>query len=350
MARLFADGFELGNLDLWDRIFSAAVSSSSPSASTGLYSFKGNNGAVKYVNAGKTLYVAFRVKLNYAGEYSVVLTNLRTSASSSFFQNIYTDGDAGAVGGLQLWFADDHLEFGYYPKSGAGFTQIGSDRFYGTQTDFHVQIRFTQDVSGNMLLQAKLDGFTCLNETILASQILQNANFYGWGISSTNCGIDDVVVDDANWPGASRIYLIVPESIGDLDTWYQGSIYSVPSGTKPNAVALVSTANPPIEAHYIYNNVVLDQQLFVCSNLPSTASEVKSVSLSIVALTPGSPAPTNLQIIKKIAGTASYSATKSILYNWGRINEFLENDPITASAWTVARVNDLQLGVRLVSS
>lgn len=148
---------------------------------------------------------------------------------------------------------------------------------------------------------------------------------------------DDIVVRDDGWPGAGGVHLLVPDSAGDVSDW------TASAGNPWDCVDEV----PPDFADYIYEDSAnLDSHLFNAESLPSEVDSVNAVKAMNVAklAVAGSG---NVRAIAKSGTTTDVGSSESLDTSDKYVDHLMDDDPDTASEWTVSGVNSLQVGAEV---
>lgn len=324
MARIFIDGFESGGMDAWDTV-SGPVASASQKY-TGNYAgyYSGSVYSIKQVPASATYYVAFKWYPNDANtrgiisfrESGTVHCSLNTVAA--FLANIKFTGkrystifETGAYTYEQLnwWFLQIYIYI--HDSSGRFVLKIN-----GT-----TELDFTGDTRNG--------GTGVINEI--------DVGYYDYASSYPNCYIDDLVVDDADYPGDTRIYGISPDGAGNSASWTPSA------GNNYECVDEV----PPSDADYVETNNNDQTDTHSMADMPSVY-EVKSVQVHTRAQTTGAPTPQNIALVCRppTGGTDYVGSDQAVGTAWKGFSELWENNPYTSSPWTESEVNGMEAGIK----
>jgi hypothetical protein len=154
---------------------------------------------------------------------------------------------------------------------------------------------------------------------------------------------DDVVVDDAIWPGCQKIVLLRPEAEGDIIEWSRTNDYD--NYEHVNEV-------PPNTEDYVYTTQLNRTDLYQVEQLPDDAYEIANVRGDAWAVKNSASNAQNASIafaLKNGVTTASsvfvsdtqnlYLSWKLVSYSWDIVN------PDTGYTWTVDDINIIQSGV-----
>ncbi len=207
MARVFIDGFESGKTDLWDLVVGAWIVSGI-AGMDGTYCLScdafGDYYAHKYVPAAPEYYLAFRYRGSSASYASSMcyffngatqLARLRRNPTTGLLEVRRGTGSGTllATGTIAVNVGTPILiEVHYKPHDTAGVFQV---RVGGV-----LDINFSGDTT---------DGATAIDGIRIG----------GDGTYYASCWFDNVVIDNAAWPGDTRIQAIRPSAPGALTEW-----------------------------------------------------------------------------------------------------------------------------------
>ncbi len=337
MARIFIDGFEHGQNDLWDNNTSPAGISvvSAVEGMTGNYCLFHNTNdqyIEKFVSAKDEYYVAFKYKPN-------------TNQARLLFQ--FFNGTNG-LGGLRRRKNDDgdplYVLEAYKGKHASGSVILaqGSTQLV-TGTAYLIEIRYKpHDSTG--VFQVKLNGVLEIDfsgdTTNYAGQIDRirigdTSNWsYGYGY------YDDLVLDDAGWIGNTKIQAIGPSAAGN------SAQFDPSAGSNWECVDEV----PPSDDDFNSTNVNDEVDLFTFGDLAGSIEEVKCVQVQARAAYEGSPTPTKLQLGVRRSSTNYFSASKDLTTSLKQHCHIWEQDPSTSSAWAKSGVDAAEFGYKAVSA
>ena len=229
---------------------------------------------------------------------------------------------------------------------GNGTTDVGGGGVFVDSSlygPYFVEVYYKPHVSSGRLV-IKVNGVTDCDytgQTVPASQSTLDTIWVGCGAGAyyTVWHINDIVVDDANWPEVTTMAVIAPNAVGNKNQW----IKSATSGENYECVddkIIVST-------DYNATNEAAKIDSFGAEPLPSEAAAVKSVNVHAFAVKEGSPTPTTVKPLIR-TGSTDYPAStgkapgiamKDIPGIWGQ-------NPYTASPWEVSEVNAMEIGYK----
>jgi len=320
MARVFIDGFEAGSLGLWD---SCTMSLETANPLDGLYSAKGYNGQRAQKNlpaALSELFVAFRFK----------------ATSISFTSRIFElRNGTTVVGSVEL----DGNRFRVL--RGTATVLATGDVLISANNINLLEIRFKPaDVGG--IFQLKVNGVLDIDftgDTTEGPTDIDNVRLYAESPSLYHY-FDNVVIDDAEFPGNTRIAGIKPIGVGSTTQWepLEGSNWDC-----------VDEA-PPSDSDYISTDIPDEMDLFAASDLPSGVSSVKCVQLQARAWKEGnSQNVQNLKLACRTSQTNYFSDNFEVQTSAKDFAKLWQTNPHTAQAWTRDEVNAMEIGVVAVA-
>ncbi len=187
-------------------------------------------------------------------------------------------------------------------------------------------------VNGTMVIDYSGDtkpGSDTQFNTILLGYI--TSGYYGYGY------YDDIVLDDANWIGNTKIQGIVPNGAGTTTQWTPSA------GNNWDCVDEV----PPSDSDYVSVNSVDQVDLYSASNLSGTIGSIKCVQVQARCVQEGAPTPTSLKLGLRTGGTNYWGSSQTVPS--GSPNGLVglwEQNPNTSSDWTESDVNGLEIGIQ----
>jgi len=326
MARIFIDGFEAGDLKLWDIVFGTPVLASSISGMDNTYCMQMTTSAQQYVSKNLTAateyYIAFRYRPSgvYSGQRLIVFYNGTTKLGSVRRNN-------------------STLVLGVY-SSGDGLLASSTAQI-NTNTTYLIEIRFKPNTSGG-IWQVKINGVLDIDysgNTGNASNINKLSIGAADGTPPTYAYFDNIVVDDAAWPGDTRIQAIKPTGAGASTQW-------IPSaGNNYDCVDEI----PPSETDYISTNTTGDLDQYAADDLTGNIANIKCVQVQALAKAEGAPTPNNLQLVVRTGGSNFVSGDKEVPSVSKQLYELWEDNPNTLAAWLESEVNAMEIGVKAVA-
>jgi hypothetical protein len=328
MARIFMDGFETGDGGLWDTITVSVSSSSIPAGFSGTYYLPCGTGyAEKQFAASKSeLYFAFKYYFSLTAQANGIIAFKDSNGTIilSILRNLSTklieahlgayDGSTLGTGNTVLSAYKTYLvEIYYKPLNSNGVVTIKID---GVQ-------QFTP-YSGDST--AGLEGIKSFLIGSTSSQAYSHGNY------------DDVVVDDANWIGNTKLGIITPNGTGTTNNW------TASAGTAYQCIDEI----PPVDTDYVYSNTT-DQIATYAMTTIANMNSVKAVQLQGRAAYEGSPTPTKIQLGVRSGGSDSFATDLSAGVGFGMLTKILELNPADSAAWEQADIDNLEIGVKAVA-
>jgi hypothetical protein len=205
------------------------------------------------------------------------------------------------------------IEVHYKPHDTAGVFQI---RVGGV-----LDINFSGDTT---------DGATAID----GIRIGGDGNYYA------SSWFDNVVIDNAAWPGDTRIQAIWPSAPGDLAEWDPSS------GQNWDCVDEI----PYSDTDYVSTNVTGKTDLYEVTDLVGSIHSVRCIQVSARAIKEGSPTPQNLQLACRSGGANYFGENVPVpAVNPKPLTKLWDTNPATGQPWTKDEVNALQLGFKAVA-
>lgn len=323
MARIFIDGFEAGALDLWDNIGSGASAIAAPSGMDGSYAGQvatSNAFLEKALSAAAEYYAAFLSKITFTvgGSSSIcqfksgstILVDIRRNSGTSKLE---------AYRGSTL--------------IATGTTVLNLSQVY------HLQVRVNiHDTTG--IVQVKMDGVLDLDfsgDTKPGTDTTTNA--FQIGQTTTNpmtIQFDNVVIDDATWPGKTNIQAIRPNGAGNSAQWTPSA------GSNWDCVDEV----PASDADSVVTNVNDQVDLYAAGNLVGTIDSVVCVQVQARAVKEGAATPQNLALGVRTGATDYFFSDKIIPTAAKSVFNLWAQNPNTAAAWTKTEVDGAEIGIK----
>ncbi len=160
----------------------------------------------------------------------------------------------------------------------------------------------------------------------------QSPNFYHH--------FDNVVIDDAEFPGNTRIALLKPNGAGSSTQWDPSA------GSNWDCVDEV----PASDSDYISTDAAEEADLFAASDLPSGVASVKCVQVQARALKEGNSLNVqNLQLACRTNSNNYFSQNFAVPTSAKGFAKLWQNNPNTAQPWTKGEVDALEIGVKAVA-
>lgn len=326
MARVFIDGFESGDRDMWDAENNATVVSSAGLDMDGDYCLDLNSSteyAQKNITATDEMYFAF-------------LYRSTDSNSSEQILSVYN----GATPLL-------HIEVDAYNdkliklKRGTTTTLVSGNKIINVNTTYLIEVYFKIADSGGRAT-VKVDGVQDIDFT---GDTKPDANTQfdrvrlGYGPSSGYTAyayFDNFIMDDAAWIGDTKIQAVVPTGAGNTTGW------------TPSAGANWQCVDekPASDADYVSINSNDVTDTYATENMAGTIGSVKCVQVQARSRTDGSPTPTNLKLAVRSGATDYLSGDKTVPVSEKGLWHLWENNPADAAAWEEADINAMEIGIK----
>jgi hypothetical protein len=321
MARIFIDGFESGTWANWDVVGGTPVISSLTGCS-GNYCVRfwiaGGNYLWKYISPISTLYAGCLAQFGSGNTRAVRLYDSATVIATIYFDSTNSR--------LSIYRGDVST---YLSSSLVGSFMIN--------TWYHIQFKYKPDPT-NGIFQVKIDDVLAIDytgNTVTSSQTTVD----GFRIEPQNYAYwDDVVLDDADWPGVSKIAGLAIDGAGDTTEWDPST------GSNYQCVDEI----PASDTDYVSTNTVDKVDVYSLADLPAEASIIKCVAVQARARKSGDSTPQNIaMVVRPPTGGTNYAGSDQALpTSYLIFQDLWEQNPYTTSAWTPAEVNSMQAGIK----
>lgn len=328
MARIFIDGFEGGDYNLWDSIYQDGTgnvfTTTPPTGMTGSYCLKiqWQGYARKNIPAASTYY--FGLKWRYADNMSYCIFSwLKGTTLLGYIARDL------ASGMLKLYIGST------LTVTSTKFIPIDVPCLY----ELYVYIA---DSSGRVVV--KVNGETVIDytgDTKPGSDTQIDCFGLGdCGSRVNGCGYyDDIVVDDAAYPGNTKIQYLVPTGAGNSTQW-------TPS-TGSNYACV--DEKPLSDTDYISTNTTNNLDTYALGDMSGSIGAVKSVQAQCRAKYEGTPTPTKLDLVLRSGGTDYPGSDKTLTSAYAHYSSIWNTDPADSAAWTDTKVNALEAGVKAIA-
>ena len=323
MARIFIDGFESGQDDLWDAESNATVISSAGLDMDGDYCLDLNAVAEyieKDITADDEMYFAFL--------YRPIQPTTSEEMISVF---------NGSTILIHIWNNSGTLK-----AHSSLFTLLATGTAaISINTTYLIEVRIKIADSGGRV-EVKVDGvqdidFTGDTKPDANTQFDKVRLGYG-GIASytANAYFDNFIMDDAAWIGDTKIQKILPIGGGNSTIW------------NPSVGANWQCVNerPASDVDYVSTNVVDQVDTYAAANMAGSIGSVKCVQIQSRTESDGAPIPTNLKLVARCTGVDYLSGDKSVPADPKSLWNLWENNPADSLAWEEADVNAMEIGIR----
>ena len=325
MARIFIDGFEAGEHDMWDAENNATVVSSAGLDMDGDYcldlaaSFEYLQ---KNITATDEMYFAFLYR-PVANIHHLNVVSMPNNATDM----------------VQVLRHKDTLKL--YTFRGTTLLGIGTHNINNNTTyliEVHVKIA---DTGG--ILDVKVDGVsdsTFSGDTKIGADTQFNrVNLGEWNTANGARGsayYDNFIMDDAAWIGNTKIQKILPTGAGNATNWI------------PSAGANWQCVDecPPSDVDYVSINAVDTVDTYAAGNMAGSIDSVKCVQIQSRTESDGAPTPTNLKLAVKSGVTTYLSGDKSVPAAPKGLWNLWETNPADSAAWEETDVNAMEIGIK----
>jgi len=320
MSRIFMDGFESGDLTLWNSTGSIATQT----GKSGNYCMGVSQNQISIITLpGSYQNIYFACKLWWSanktyiyffnGATALAVLGNNIAPNWSFYRGNWVTSLA-ASSNPTLSSTWGLYEGWYKPKTdGTG--------------------RFTLKYNGIIIID-----FT--GQTADSALLVTSIQFYNPAASSIYY-VDDFIVDDAAFIG--------PSSIQGLAVTGAGNSAQFDPSTGSNYACVDEI--PPSDADYISTNVADEIDTYACGNLTGTINSVKAVQVQARCMQEGSPAVPKIQLVTRPTSTDRVSASKSVqTFAPSTVANIWELNPDDSAAWAEADVNGMEIGVKAVAS
>jgi hypothetical protein len=334
MARIFIDGFESNSLDLWGTGSGVTVASTSGLSLSGDYCLE-LTGANDYIvlplsSSRNDIYLAFKWRPTNSGANQGVVSFLIGSSPQ-----------------LCLFANNGSMSFRFYryavtpvsiAESAAGMFAVGTTYFI----EVYAKV---QDSGGRAVL--KVDGKTLIDftgDTSYTGTATFDSLRFGClqlpdlSAATSYAYFDDVILDDAEFPGYSLIQAIKPDSAGNSSQW--STSVSTPNWQCVDEI-------PYSDTDYVYVNANDQTDTYGFGSLVGSVSSIKCLQAQTRIVKEGASTPTKINMVVRTNSTDYASsditvptALQSLFNIWST------NPSSTGIPWDVTAVNALEAGIK----
>ena len=324
MARIFIDGFESGDHDMWD----------------------GENNATIVSSVGLDMDGDYCLDLDATGEY--LQKNIATTDEMYFAflyrpdDDLYSNSLIGLYNGSTLIGRISRLNVAggevLRAITGAGIIETGSIPLSEKVTYF-IELYYKVADSGGRCV-VKINGITDIDFT---GDTKPGANTQFNTIKLGSCEgsysyayFDNFIMDDADWIGDTKIQAVVPTGAGNTTGWTPSA------GANWECIDEI----PPNDADYVSINAIDTTDTYVTGNLAGAIANIKCVQVQARVKTDGAPTPTNLKLVTRVNGTDYLSGDNLVPIAEKGFYNLWELNPDDAAAWEEADVNAMEVGIK----
>jgi hypothetical protein len=327
MARIFMDGFETGDSSFWNNYSNAGtVTATPPAGMSGSYMmvFSTYHGAYRLLSISKSeIYIAFKwygTPQNITDPSSIF--SFRDSAGTLIYSTRRNS----------LGFMEARLG----SHSGA-LNATGTKILYPYIT--YLIEAYYKPLNSGGVFTTKIDGVQDINysgDTTNGLEDIKSVSFgYDGVLEAASCKIDDIVIDDANWIGNTKLGIIVPDGTGTTNNW---------TASTGNAWDCLNE-KPPSDTDYVYSNTTNQIATYAMTTI-ANMNTVKAVQLQGRAAYEGSPTPTKIQLGVRASGADYFATDISPGVGFAMNSKILELNPADSAAWEQADIDALEVGVK----
>jgi len=337
MARIFIEGGEHGNVNtlLFTSQSGLQVNAGAMAGFSGAYDMKFNSGyAYGDITLDQTyseLYVALKI-------YPVVRSG-NGPGTICFYDSALT-----AIGSLFFYYDGSTY---FYVRLMLGAQNSGTILETGateiTPGTVHLlQVRYKPLNTGG-IFQVKLDNQTPLEcdysgDTTAGLENIKKVRIGANGVDNYQSEFDDVVIDDSEWPGNTRIQKLQISGAGTTGEW---------DASAGDPYACVDEI-PYSDSDYISTNVPGELATFACADMTGNVGKVKALQLQGRLLYEGDPAPNKQKLAIRVNGSNYYSGRFTPGIAVANFRKIWAVNPDDSEAWQEADINAIEIGTRAI--
>lgn len=326
MARVFIEGFELRHLKNWETQQGTITSNATAYGHSGSYfnSLSNAQTVAKNLTTSVEYYVAGKFYVTEATNKNPIIrfykgTTVLGYLACEFDQNTY------------------HLHAYYGVSTFAEGTMI-----MRSLTNYRIEARYQPSTSNTGNFQVKVNGIMDINKTATitatATTDIDRISFVGPG---GYLYLDDIVIDNSEWPGNTRIQALMPDGSGTSTNWTPSAVDNY------DCVNDLSTTITAVDADYVYATTVNALDAYAMSTLISGTnpiSEIKCIQVTARAKIDGtcSANAIKLKVISSVNGSTFESSAIQIQEEAWAHYTYLKSD--TANI-TPAKMEDFSIGL-----
>lgn len=339
MARLFIDGFEHGDLYLWESSRHATLTPTDPL--TGSYSLQ-----IASV-AGESAYIVKDVpagtKICFGGRVLLTGTN-----AILYVKFLSISGGIQGIAKFGISDVDDRVSCGVYDSDfGVIGSPVNKDIY---STSFIFQVKFTNvnetDKEMQIYINSALQRDESFSNSSADSLVTGKVGLYNEEVSTKYITIDDIVIDDADMPGKDqRIYGLTPNADGSTTEWtpVSGESHYEMVDTVPVVAYGYATSE------WVQSETPDAIDLMGMSALPYGDQDVKSVQVQIYGNN-GNVSGETFKVAVHASGETHFGNSGEYAELFDYTTTLWDNNPATSGEWTVAEVQALEAGAVFVGA
>ena len=320
MPRVFIEGFEAGQLDLWDS--QNGIGSlgfvAAPAGMSGSYALSVTQLSItKNLPAADYYYAAVKIK---------PIGSTSDSALISFLNN------ATVLGSLYL-IAGTYVLSAYRGDKSALLASYVNPLVAGVV--YLIEVYYKPHASAGFF-QVKVNGAMAINNNGNTTAASLQINAMQMGAGYPGIVYDDIVIDNADWIGNTFIQGVFPSNVGN------SSQFTPSVGSNYSCVDEV----PASDTDYVATNAVDQLDTYTHTALAG-AAHVLCVQVQARAVQEGAPTPLNLKAALRSVGV-DYLGTNSLVptTNYKALSYVWQTNPLDGSPWTPAIVNATEIGMK----
>jgi hypothetical protein len=330
MSRVFIDGFESGGIGLWE---SLNAGSYAVNAVMG-----GKDGNYALVLNGRAL----RIALSANGEYYVAAKISAAIDTNQTFLAFYNG--ATALGSLRYNAAVAAYQVALgNPGSGSSGTVLATGTTYiPGSTTFNLEWWYKPATDGTGRTIVKVNGVVQFDFTGVTAASPGNINYLHLeGITGVSY-VDNVVIDNSEWPGTTNIQALKPNAAG-TNSQFIPSVDGVANYTMVDEV-------PAVDTDYVRTNDENTLDLYGLTDFvpPQSAVpwKIKCIQSQARGEYEGVANVTGLNLAVKTNGVTSESATQPLTTVFSDVAAIWSLNPATGLSWTIAELDALEAGFK----
>lgn len=327
MSRVFIEGFELKHLQNWTQNNWMVISTYSTAIGlTGNYSAYGAESGCnlsKDISNQSEMYISARCffQLNRDNNERLFLF----SQGTTYLGYINVDIN------------------GYTNHIRAGFTGTTFEGTFNITTGipYRIEARYKPSTSNTGNFQVKVNGILDIDKTsTITATVTKNIDRITIMCPVDQTYIDDIVFDNSEWPGNTRIQSMMPDGAGTAALWTPSAVDNY------DCVNDLSTTITAVDADYVYASSVIKLDAYTMSSLISGTNpitEIKCIQVTARAKIDGvcTANAMKLKVITTSPATYESAAFQVQEDAWAHYT-FIKSD--TANI-TVAKMENISIGL-----
>lgn len=220
-----------------------------------------------------------------------------------------------------------------------------STGIFTANTWHHIQLYLLCSSSTSGAVELRLNGTTVASASGLITSNSGNSyanKFALYGCPGFNYGYyDDCWISDTTWQGDCKVETIYPSANGTTNNF-------TASGAASQYQCVDETGDYNSDTDYTYSPNAGDKDLYAMGNLASVTGTIKGVNINAVIRKDDTGTRTAAMVIRN-AGVESVRTTNTLTTSYVVYSEALTQDPTDSTTWTIAKVNAMELGVKVIA-